>query len=170
MAYSKLIFCNSDYPLGYQTVNQQMDNFDASFDAMAAEHREADLLLDVNSPDLGRHVGKTVVRDVVQVYGTRFTSGLFGTTVEAQNSGNNVLSIVRASAGVYVATLAGIFNYWGSAAANSSTAKPLIVCRSVFPTTPNGDPSIIVTCYEMGSGSLVATDMEFTLTVNGEIQ
>ena len=170
MAYSKQIFVNSDVPIGYQSINQLIDNLDASFDGMDLEHVSADIPLNPGGTDIGRHDSKNVVLDVVQVFGSQFTVSLFGNQVEVGSSGNFVTGVTRISAGVYFVEVLGAPTYWGEAVASvtSSTPTPYMQCRSIYPTSPAARPGIVVTCYELGSGSFVATDFDFTLTVCGE--
>lgn len=170
MAYVKQVFCNSDYPVGYQSINQLIDNLDASFDGMDAEHVSADIPLNPGGTDIGRHDSKNVVLDVLQVYGSRFSVSLFGNMVEVESSGNYAGPVTRISAGVYLVEVLGAPTYWGEAVASvtSSTPIPHIDCRSVYPTSPAATPGIVVTCYELGTGSFVATDFDFTLTICGE--
>lgn len=166
MSYVKLPFANENYVLGYQTINQSRDNLDAVHDGFIAEHTDA-------NRRVGQHDTQNIPRDIVQVYGLTSLSLFIPTQINV--SGGRYVSAggaVRAGVGQYFIPILGLSEFWGQPAAKvtSSASIPLIVARSYYPTALPAQglgQGITITCYEMSSGALVATNFDFTLAVYG---
>lgn len=166
MSYVKLPYANENYVLGYQTINQSRDNLDAIHDGLLAEHSEA-------NRRVGQHDTQKIPRDIVQVYGLTSLSPFIPTQLNV--SGARYVSAggaVRAGIGQYFIPILGLSEFWGQPAprVTSSSSIPLIVARSYYPTALAAQGlgmGITITCYEMSSGALVATDFDFTLAVYG---
>lgn len=170
MAYSKLIYCNSDHILGFQTVNQARDNLDSVFSAMDVEHVALDIINGYRA--LGQHDSELIPKDVIKIQGASAIFGSFQpTNLLTIESGQYIFRGFRAAAGQYFLPLEGLSTYWGEAVASvtSATPKPLLICRSNFTssTAASQGPGIYVACYEMGTGAMVLTDFDLTLTVYG---
>lgn len=172
MAYVKLIFVNSDVPIGYQTINQGRDNLDAVFAGLDAEHIASNA--EAGNLVIGQHDLQAIPRDVIQVYGASVSvvgrTAYVSTTPGTFSNGTSLYL----STGTYFVPLFGLKTYWGEAIASvsSSTSAPHLICRSVYPSKPTTSgalgPGIVITCYEMSSGTSTLTDFDFTLTVYGE--
>lgn len=167
--YSKLPFCEENYLLGYQTVNQARDNLDSVYDALKVEHSTGV----ASALPVGRHDTQKISRVVIQVYGTgSANTSAWGASPALQiTSQYGIQSATRISTGVYLVPISFLSSYWARADPNcTQSSTPILVCRSETPTgtiTLPGRTTITVSCYEMSSGSMVLTDMDFTLTVYG---
>ncbi len=164
MTYAKLFFVNSDFILGYQTINQGIDNLDAVYDGMSIYHETSE-----TSDGLGRHKTDKIPRDVLLIQGTVLATSSFGSSPGSLGAASATRPITRISTGVYFVPVYGLSSWWGRAVAHvsSSTPIPLINCLSVYPSSQYQQPGITVTCYELGTGSLVATDFDFSLVISG---
>lgn len=174
MAYVKLPMCNEDYAIGYQTINQARDNQDAVFGALDAEHVGSTGVLAI-----GSHRAEKIPKAIAQIFGTAANVTSFGGVPSVAWYGSYspcLLAPDRISTGIYVVPVRNLSTYWGEVIpqVTSQTPIPLIKCRSVFGTPStvygsNAGPALVITCYEMGTGALVATDFDFTLTVYGSL-
>lgn len=165
--YVKLPFTNYDYVLGYQTINQAIDNLTAVNDALNAQHF-------VNAQDaFARHDIVKTARDVVVIYGTSTNSTFFNPSNSVPiESGPHIPNAFRGSvAGQYFVPVIGLASFNGEAIAicTSGTPKPLIVCRPDYSNTYGQGPGLFITCYEMGTGAMVPTDFDLTLSVYGTL-
>jgi hypothetical protein len=160
MGYSKQFFVNSDFILGYQTINQSIENSDVNFDAAVAEHR-------ADSGRMGAHNTRNTARVVMRVYGSTLAAGtglgLLGSRMAP--SGTR-----RLSTGIFFVPVFGFANWYGKATAivTSSAVVPYVNCLSVFAATPQQQAGITVSCYDLQTGSFVLTDFDFSLTVWGD--
>lgn len=169
--YSKLWFTNSDYALGFRTINQGINNIDAVYNAMTAAH-VGDAALSGNLV-IGQHDDATIPRDVIQLYGTTVTA-IGRTSMVAASPGNYCNGVaLYLGVGVYFVPVFGLKTYWGEGIAkvSGSSSAPNIMCRSNYPTKPTTSGSlgagIIITCYEVSSGTAALTDFDVTLTIYG---
>jgi len=154
MAYSKLFYVTADFILGYQTINQGVDNLDAVYDAMSMLHKNTE-------EEMGKHDTSATARAVTTIAAASLiSSGIFLPAATSQEIG----SPARISTGVYFVPVAGLSSFWGTAVASvsSSTPVPFIQCQSV--TT--GNIGVMVRCYEVSTFTL--TDFDFFLAVHGE--
>lgn len=168
--YAKQYFTISDFPVGYQTINGANDNMDAIFDALDAEHDSDAVSLAGYGPIVGHHDAVTIARDVIQVRGSQFTATIFlpNPVVSVLTTGNYVGDMTRIATGTYYVEIIGLTKFWGTTTPTGvSTSKRMIICRSNFPTSSGAPQGISITCYELGTGALVSTDMDFTLTISG---
>lgn len=166
--YVKLPYCTSDYVLGYQTINQGRDNLEAVNDGVVAEH-----FVDTQSAS-ARHDIEAIPRDSVFIYGTSTTSNqFFPTNIVEMETGTYAVRAFRppSVAGTYFVVVVGLSEFYGEVIAScaSGTPKPLIVCRPDTTNTYGAGNGLLITCYEMGSGSMVLTDFDLTVTVYGTV-
>lgn len=156
MAYSKLFYVNADFILGYQTVNQGVDNLDAVYDAMSTLHKNTE-------EEIGKHDTPMTARALTTVAAASLiSSGIFLPAATSSEIG----SPSRISTGVYFVPVIGLATFWGTAVASvsSSTPAPFIQCQTI----KTGNTGVMVRCYELGAGAFTLTDFDFFLGVHGE--
>lgn len=193
MAYSKLIKACVDYALGFQTVNQAIENLRALHDGLAAEHG---YLNDIytqfglgGSPnsgaggggglaglfarvtpydDFGRHNSAKIPRGVMSCNIVNSSGDGMGVD---WSSGAAFGSIQYRGSGTYFLPVSGLSTFWGEVTARDGAAV-FTSCWPVYSVSP-GQSGLMIEI-----GTFVATGLSgisgdghisFTVTIFGEV-
>lgn len=164
MAYSKLPKVVQDYPLGYQDLNQAIDNNAALRDLYDAKHgaREPSQL-GANRWALAGvhddvHVARTVARVTVATVATVVTPTL-------EVTGLAITGVTRVGTGQYALAVSGLASWWAAVTAEGTTTQRKTISYRVQPT--GGQHEIYVTTMELGSGLFQEADYGFDVVVWG---
>lgn len=169
MAYSKLPLTDQDHFIGYQSVNQAIDNNDALADLYDAKHS-----LGVGGADpfgaplraVGRHDDICIARSVADF---EVVTTLAVPALRARVSGPvfGSLSFSRLAAGkwrVFIAAprLVGVTALMKSTGSTDAKAT----CYLVY--DPTTGPSVLVTTWLQSGGTWAAADLPFSLVAWGQ--
>lgn len=168
MAYSKLPKLCQDYPLGFQDINQAIDNNAALRDLYDVRHG----ILEPGPGSAGgrppwtlagrhddAHVQRTVAHVTVSTQGA-FVSGSL--TV----SGSAITAISRGGTGQWVLSVSNLSAWWAAGQPHDTAASQRkVTCYRVLPTS--GQHLLYVTTYALDSGAFAATDYDFSVALWG---
>lgn len=170
MAYSKLAKVCQDYPLGYQDINQAIDNNAAIRDLWDVRHGLLEPASGAGGGRLpwtvaGRHDDFFVPRSVALVEVGSSGGVIFG---EMTVDGDAFGDIVRISTGKWILNINNLTAWWAVAQCmgGTTTQRRLNLHRSV-PTT--GQHALYISTYELSSGAFVETDIDFSVSVFGTL-
>lgn len=156
MSYAKQFYVTADFILGYQTINQAIDNSDAIYDAMALTHK-------TNEDDTGTHDMPLTARDILKYNGASASATGYPSLLSTRST---VIFPTRFSTGVYFFPVSGLSSYWGTATASVTSATPITFIQVEAITS--GTPGLMVRTYELGTTAFVLTDFDFWLAIHGE--
>lgn len=167
MAYTKLFKVCQDAPLGYQSVNQAVDNNTALKDLYNEKHSigvGGNNIYGVPLLNIGRHddilIARTVAHFTVDTtaptptLSTTMSGPMFGSGVQYQRLGTGQWRL-------FVSTP----QRFGATALCRSTASIDRKASCYVTYGGTSGPSIIVTTWEVDAGTFVETDLDFSLAI-----
>lgn len=168
MTYSKLPKICQDYPLGFQDVNQAIDNNAAIRDLYDVRHGVLTSAPGAGSSRnpwtlAGRHDDVHVQRTVALVtVSTSYGIASGSLTV----SGGAITAIARAGTGQWTLAISGLATWWAIGQPHDTAASSRkVTCYRIQPTS--GQHLLDVTTYALDAGSFAATDYDFSLAIWG---
>lgn len=166
MAYTKLFKVCQNFALGKQTINTAIANMEQFFTGWTAEHSKAEPPLGATQPNpyeaFGVHVLEAVPRAMVLVTPHFIGPGQTGFTVNPQPT---VVSVSRLGTGQYLIKMDGnLATFFGHAMPQQASGDTRF-CKAVGTHSNNMSAAVLVSCYELSSGSFALTDFTFTCAV-----
>lgn len=175
MAYSKLPKAIQDYGLGYQTINQAIDNIEAIRDVYGVEHNITDALTFAGAassiPEWGQHNHSAIAKSVaiVNVYSYSVVSGVTQYAFNVSLSGRVIRNVTRFQAGIYVVLTDQLTNASANATPVATTSAVRMCKVHPLPVT-TGQFGWIVALKEQASAGAAfsVSDFSFHFRVWGQ--